>query len=611
VGLADRKALQHQFLLSGGTLILFLLAATLRDHVSQQFSAVAETGPRNAIVFGILVAYGRNWRDIVAIVSGGLIGNILFHVGRGDPATTTALFCFVNLTEGLLALLILRRLAGAGHAGQMFDRVGDVLALIVAAALATIPSSLLGAFALSMSSAGGFTEGFSRWYASGILSQILVVPMVVTLAQLGGARRLRTIKMRGVAEAIGIFALVALLTTSIFALSTLPLIFLITPVVLFATLRLRAFGAVGAVTIVAFISIFTTALGHGPIIAELPDPSSQLLVLQLFLACCFLTALPVAAMLTERDTRDEDARQLAERFKAVVENIGEVIFRIDCEGRWAYLNPAWETLSGYRIADCLGDGWLDRVAEPEREELAGRLQAMLRGEGQDTRREIRFHTATGARWMEIYFQCMRGQDGAVIGATGTLRDINDRKRLEEHVMTAKSRAEQRAREAILLASTDELTGIANRRSFMRQLEREVAGAAEFGWPLAVAIFDVDHFKRVNDRNGHAVGDKVLQVIAARAAAAVRGGDLVGRLGGDELGILMPGASVEDATSVAERVRLAIETPRTDEPDLPCVTVSIGIASRHSQREAALLLADADAALYAAKGAGRNRIRLAA
>jgi diguanylate cyclase (GGDEF)-like protein len=215
------------------------------------------------------------------------------------------------------------------------------------------------------------------------------------------------------------------------------------------------------------------------------------------------------------------------------------------------------------------------------------------------------------RWVELFMQGLRDQDGRIAGATGTLRDIDDRKRLEEHVITAKRRAEQRAREATLLASTDELTGIANRRAFMGQLDREIAGAAEFGWPLAVAMFDVDHFKTVNDRYGHAVGDRVLQLIAARAAAVVRGGDLVGRLGGEEFGILMPGASMEEAALVAERVREAMEAARELDESLPGVTISIGIANRETQASAVELLGAADVALYAAKVEGRNRVRVAA
>ena len=235
---------------------------------------------------------------------------------------------------------------------------------------------------------------------------------------------------------------------------------------------------------------------------------------------------------------------------------------------------------------------------------------MLRGAEKGACRVARFNTAVGPRWMEIFIQCLRDPDGGIIGATGTLRDIDDRKRLEEHVITAKRRAEQRAREATMLASTDELTGLANRRAFLRQLDREIAGAAEFGWPLAVAIFDVDHFKAVNDRHGHAIGDRVLQQIAARAGSAVRGGDLVGRIGGEEFGILMPGATAEDATNVAERLRQAMEMAPTLD-DLPSITVSVGIAAREYQRDASALLEVADVALYAAKNAGRNRVRIAA
>jgi diguanylate cyclase (GGDEF)-like protein/PAS domain S-box-containing protein len=606
--MVDRKALQFQLLLAGVTGILFLLAAIIRDHVAYQSNGFAAIWPRNALVLGVLIARGRTWRDIVAIAGGGLIANILFHVGRGDPAATTALFSFANLIEGLVALVVLRRLSGPR---VTFNRVSDVLALMLAAALAALPAAFVANIALAMLSPTGFTPGFGQWYASGVLSQLVVAPMVVILAQLRDWPLLRATRMRMIAELILVLGLVAVATSAIFAWTALPLLFLVTPMVLFATFRLRALGAAGAVMIIAVISGYATVLGYGPIVAAVPEQTGQSFLLQLFLASCFLTALPVAAMLTERDVRDEAARQLAERFKAVVENIGEVIFRIDCDGRWAYLNPAWAHVSGYPIADCMGDDWLECVEEPDRTELADRLQAVLRGEARDARHVMRFRTAVGVRWMEIYFQGLRDQDGVALGATGTLRDIDDRKRREEHVMTAKRRAEQRALEATLLASTDELTGIANRRAFMRQLDREIRGAAEFGWPLAVAIFDVDHFKEVNDRHGHAIGDKVLQLLVARAGAAIRGGDLIGRLGGEEFGILMPGATAEDAGLVAERLRRAIEMSRTGDQGLPRITVSIGIALRANRRDASVLLAAADSALYAAKGAGRNQVRLAA
>jgi diguanylate cyclase (GGDEF)-like protein len=231
----------------------------------------------------------------------------------------------------------------------------------------------------------------------------------------------------------------------------------------------------------------------------------------------------------------------------------------------------------------------------------------------NTRRLLRFRTLIGeVRWMELSIQALRDINGSVAGTTGTLRDIDDRKKLEEHVMSAKRRAEEQAREATLLASTDELTGLANRRAFLRHLERQVEAANEFGWALAVAIFDVDHFKLVNDSHGHAVGDRVLQLVADRSVSVVRSGDLVGRLGGEEFAILMPGASPEDATMVAERLRGMIERPgERGGEKLPSVTVSVGIAAHARDQDSGDLLAEADRALYAAKSAGRNRVKLAA
>jgi diguanylate cyclase (GGDEF)-like protein/PAS domain S-box-containing protein len=411
-------------------------------------------------------------------------------------------------------------------------------------------------------------------------------------------------------EFVGIMSLVSFVSWSVFGGSALPLTFLVLPVALMATLRFRMMGAIGSVLIVAAISSVATASGIGPIAALLADRGDQVLVLQAFIASIFFCCLPIAVLIAEKDAHADETRVIAEHFRSVVETIGEVIFRLDANGAWVYLNPAWETLSGRQVSTSLGRSWLEQVDPSERREMAERVGAVLRGEERSTRRVLRFDTPAGFRWVELFVQVLMDEEGHVSGAAGTLRDIDDRKRLEEHVMTAKRRAEQRAREATLLASTDELTGIANRRAFMAQLDREIAAAGEFGWPLAVAMFDVDHFKAVNDRYGHAVGDRVLQLIAAQAAGVVRGGDLVGRIGGEEFGILMPGATLKEAAMVAERLRVAMESACTDAA-LPGVTVSVGIAAREQQATAVELLDVADHALYAAKDDGRNRVRIAA
>ena len=157
------------------------------------------------------------------------------------------------------------------------------------------------------------------------------------------------------------------------------------------------------------------------------------------------------------------------------------------------------------------------------------------------------------------------------------------------------------------AMTDMLTGIANRRRFLAALEREAYLSRRHGYALSIAFFDVDKFKYINDTHGHNVGDKVLQRLAALAAAQCRAGDLVARWGGDEFVILLPHTNESGARTTAERLLGAIRGARFAAADLR-VTSSIGIASRHEDDTSInALIKRADSAMYQAKRMGSNRI----
>jgi diguanylate cyclase (GGDEF)-like protein len=160
-----------------------------------------------------------------------------------------------------------------------------------------------------------------------------------------------------------------------------------------------------------------------------------------------------------------------------------------------------------------------------------------------------------------------------------------------------------------LARRDPLTGLANRRAFEEALRREVARARRAGAALAVAALDVDHFKRVNDAHGHPAGDAVLAAVAARAAAALRAGDLLARVGGEEFAALLPGAGLPAAVEVAERIRAALAAAPVEASGQALrVTVSLGCAALAPEdADEAALLARADARLYDAKRSGRDRV----
>lgn len=160
-----------------------------------------------------------------------------------------------------------------------------------------------------------------------------------------------------------------------------------------------------------------------------------------------------------------------------------------------------------------------------------------------------------------------------------------------------------------LARQDPLTKLPNRRALEEELSRAVARAARSGEPLSAVVLDVDHFKQVNDRHGHAAGDAVLAAVAARAGAALRAGDLLARIGGEEFAVLLPGADLERAAEAAERIRAGIAAGPVGAMGLSLpVTVSLGCASLLPEEDGRALLARADAKLYEAKNAGRNRVR---
>jgi diguanylate cyclase (GGDEF)-like protein/PAS domain S-box-containing protein len=230
--------------------------------------------------------------------------------------------------------------------------------------------------------------------------------------------------------------------------------------------------------------------------------------------------------------------------------------------------------------------WVDLA---ERDELLRRVGELGFVEGFTTR----LRTGTGKElWAEVSLRVL-----SVLGETcfiAGVRDVSDQKALEE-----------RLRE---LATTDGLTGITNRRQFYELGQAEVARAERYGKGLSAAMIDVDHFKDLNDRHGHAVGDEALRTLASVARREVRKVDVLARYGGEEFAILFPETAVDAAAIVVERLRAAVEAAGVPTPSGDVkMTVSAGVVAWHPDERLEYTLRRADEALYEAKGGGRNRV----
>ena len=273
-----------------------------------------------------------------------------------------------------------------------------------------------------------------------------------------------------------------------------------------------------------------------------------------------------------------------------------------------YLSEHWaELIQGKSAPTHTTFAALGELVHPDDRDHLGRLiREALKGENSHYRAEHRVRAHTG-QWIWIQSNgqvTTRGLDGKALRLVGTNADVTERKRAEHELAESRAALERAARH-------DVLTGLPNRSLLGDRLDQALARARRTGQLTSLFCLDLDHFKSINDTMGHAAGDALLVAFAERLNACVRESDTVARLGGDEFVILLQELRrPEDAHAVSRKI---IETMRRDfhiESKRFQVTTSIGIAFTRGAATSQSFLKRADAALYEAKGAGRNRFHVA-
>lgn len=313
-------------------------------------------------------------------------------------------------------------------------------------------------------------------------------------------------------------------------------------------------------------------------------------------------ALEVANQELEQRVEERTARlQLSEaRARGFMNTAMDAVVVIDADGKILEFNRAAERMFGYRAAEVQGQGLgilmpEGMAAEHQCYVEAARGLEATRGMGKG--REVQGRRQDGSRFpIEVTVGSAAQGEGTL--HVGIIRDITERKEAEWQLQR--------------LATMDGLTGVFNRRAFMEQGAQLFELARRYEWELAVIMLDADHFKSINDNYGHHVGDEVLKLLSSQTATVLRSTDILGRLGGEEFGIILPETGPEGAVELGQRLLQQIRAcrvPLEDGRELQ-FTVSLGVACLGLQdMDLDTLFRRADAALYEAKRGGRDRLML--
>jgi diguanylate cyclase (GGDEF)-like protein/PAS domain S-box-containing protein len=307
--------------------------------------------------------------------------------------------------------------------------------------------------------------------------------------------------------------------------------------------------------------------------------------------------------LREAERRIEESEA---RYRLLAEHGTDLVFQLDRELVCRYVSPSCREILGYAPDDLIGSHATRQHHPEDAEQVKQILQALIDGHSPRDRIISRLRHREGHWvWVEATIRALHQSESPLpTGIIGSLRDISGRKAVETELEKVNRRLQA-------LAGTDGLTGLANRRGFDEVLAREYRRARRNRTGLSLIMIDVDHFKAFNDHYGHPEGDESLRRVAKAIRATLRRpGDLAARYGGEEFGVILPDTNEAAAVAIAEELRravLRIGLPHRGTPS-GLLSISCGVASAECcESDAAVLIEQADLALYLAKRNGRNSV----
>ena len=548
---------------------------------------------------GVLLAYllsstpARRVPALWACCTVSVIATSIFGFG---PLIALPL-AILNVAEAWLIMAVLDR---TRPQRDYFESLRGLTILVIVAGLAVPAVCAVPGAAFSWIASGRpFGEQWVNWLAGHGLGTLLVTPIALFarrgeiagwISNAGPVRR---------GEAMLLLTIVAAFTAATFTHENLPILFLPFLPMMIATCRLGRLGASLSALLLSVIAAALTLNGQGPIWSLEASVAFRSQYLQFYLATALLLVLPAAAVLKERSNLLSKLREEQAIHRLLAENSGDIMLSLSRAGEVRFVSPSAREVLGHEPAAIVGENILRFVDRAHMGRVLAARQDALATPGRTVRLETRSAPVEGpALWLETKIRAVADDNGGIIGLVCSVRDISERKAAERELTRA--------------ANTDALTGLANRRAFMASLAQTLYAARTSGVGAILVLVDIDHFKSVNDRYGHATGDEVLRSVAALGTSLLTEKDMMARIGGEEFALLLHGLTLDQACMLCERLRAEIESSTVfDGRRTPFnVTISLGLGRLEGSETLAQAMEAADEALYRAKRQGRNQLRVA-
>lgn len=455
--------------------------------LTRESGRVAALWIPNAVVLAAILRADR--RTSIHYLVAALIANCSVNVATGDGWALAVSLGLMNMTEVLAVVAILHYL----HPGPLaMDRLGDLAKLVGASFLAPILSGGMAAVVLAAPGVFFSTDVWLSWVAADGLGLVIVTPIM--LIGIDAWRNRRKPTAEEVREWVMLVLLASAASIAVFGQTRYPFLFLVCPIVLVAAFRTGVLGTAVAVMIISIVASVATMLGHGPVMLVRGDLPAKLVVLQLFLASSFLMALPVAAALAGLATTRRELRESRDSARSILENMREVVFRTDAKGRWVFLNPAWEELTGYTVEESLGWPTTKLLDANDYQEAVAVYPKFVSGELQDCQLEQVFiDAAGGSHNILVNVRRLTDDDGNFIGTAGNLRDVTLRKAAETRLLESKERFRLLAEAApvgIFQLGPDHRLSYAN-SAWSKMSGLTLENARDKGWTKALSEEDAE------------------------------------------------------------------------------------------------------------------------